>query len=125
LKDLVLRAGVVIDSKIIFSFKDKGCYLDDICHEPKTYKEICENKDHYIKELQSSFKLFNPQAIIITPKRIDSLVRAAIKQSNISIKPELIFTLPFPGNGWQNKYMEGLWGVLHFLNSKNVLTKVK
>ena len=23
-------------------FQNKGCYLYDLCHKPKTYKEICE-----------------------------------------------------------------------------------
>ncbi|MCX6383465.1 MAG: hypothetical protein NTV16_03120 [Actinobacteria bacterium] len=106
-------------------FQDKGCFLDDLCHEPKTYEEICKNKDDkdgYIKKLQCRLKSYNPQAIIITPKEINDLVHEAIKKSNITLSSELIFTLYFPGNGWQNDYMSGLWGVLHFLITKNILT---
>jgi hypothetical protein len=109
-------------------FQNKGCFLDDLCHKPKTYKEICkelrENKNgecNYVKKLQCRLASYNPQAIIITPKRIDGFVREAIKQSKITINPELIFTLPFPGMGSQIKYMEGLWSTLHFLITKNIL----
>lgn len=108
--------------EFLFFFKNKGCFLDDLCHEPKTFKEISREKDFYIDELQNRLKIFNPQAIIITPKEIDGIVREAIKQSNIVLDPELIFTLYFPGNGWQNEYMSCLWSVLHFLITKNILT---
>ncbi|MHB1376945.1 MAG: hypothetical protein ACYCXB_05905 [Candidatus Humimicrobiaceae bacterium] len=110
-------------------FQNRGYFLDDLCHEPKTYKEICEeirenknDKNGYIKKLQSRLITYNPQAIIITPKEIDSFVRDAINQSNINLIPELIFTIPFPGMGSQNEYMGGLWGTLRFLITKNILT---
>lgn len=96
--------------------------MDDLCHEPKTYEEISKDKNFYITNLQDRLKLLKPQAIIITPKEIDGLVRRAIKQSKIILDPELIFTLYFPGNGWQNEYMSCLWSVLHFLITKNILT---
>ena len=103
-------------------FQNKGYFLDDLCHDPKTFKEIRSNKNIYIKELRGRLKLCNPQAIIITLKRINGLAHEAIEQSNISIKPELIFTLSFPGNGWQNEYKSGLRTVLNDLITKNILT---
>jgi len=103
-------------------FQNKGCYLDDLCHKPKPFKEIRSNKNFYIKELQNRLKSYNPQVIIITLKRINGFVRGAIKQSNISIAPELIFTLPFPGYGHQNKYESGLRDALNDPIVKNILT---
>lgn len=108
----------------LYFFQDKGCFLDDLCHGPKTYEEICKNKDDkdgYIKKLQSRLITYNPQAIIITLKEIDGFVRDAIKRSNITLNPELIITLDFPGHGHQNDYMSGLWTMLHFLIIKNIL----
>src|SRR5450830_21944 len=84
-------------------FQNKGCFLEDLCHEPKTYKEICEEihenkngKNGYIEKLKESLESYNPQAIIITLKEIDGFVRDAIKRSDIILSRELIFTLPFP-----------------------------
>jgi hypothetical protein len=109
-------------------FQNKGCFLEDLCHETKTYKEICEEicenkngENDYIEKLQESLASYKPQVIIITLIEIDNFVRDAINQSNIAINPELIFTLPFPGNGNQNEYMGRLWGILPFLNTKNIL----
>ena len=102
-------------------FQYKSYFLDDLCNETKTFKEIRSNKKYYIKELEGRLIAYNPQAIIITLKRINGLIHEAIKQSNISINPELIFTLPFPGNGHQNDYMSGLRIALNDLISKNIL----
>ena len=109
--------------EFLYFFQNKGCFLDDLCHEPKTYKEMSKYKNIYIDELKSRLKLYDPQAIIITPKEIDGFVREAIKKSNIDLDPELIFTLYFPGNGWQNEFMSYLWSILHFLIKNNILNE--
>lgn len=110
-------------------FQNKGCFLEDLCHEPKTYKEICEEihenkngKNGYIEKLKESLESYNPQAIIITLKEIDGFVRDAIKRSDIILSRELIFTLPFPGKGHQNDYMSGLRAALNDPIVKNILT---
>lgn len=112
-------------SDFLHFFQNKGCFLDDLCHEPKTYEEICKNKDDkdgYIKKLQSRLMSYNPQAIIITLKEIDGFVRDAIKRSNITLNPELIITLDFPGNGHQNDYKPSLRVALNDPIVKNILT---
>ena len=105
-------------------FRAKGCFLDDISHKPSNFKEICSNKEIFVKQLSERINLYNPNAIIITLIRIDKLVRQAIGLSRVSktLNEYLIFTLPFPGNGFQNKYVSGLESALHILISKNILS---
>lgn len=104
-------------------FKTKGCFLDDISHEPSNFKKIYSNKEIFIKQLSERIDLYDPAAIIITLIRIDKLVRQAVDLSRVSktLNEDLIFTLYFPGNGSQNKFVSGLVSALHILISKNIL----
>ena len=105
-------------------FQDKSCFLDDLCHQPKTFKEICSKKEFYIKELKERIEQYKPQAVIITPLRIEPFVRKAISSSNLAdtLKEEFIFPLYFAGNHWQNEYKSGLRSALNNLILKNILT---
>lgn len=115
-----------IDSSSVFLkfFQNKGCFLDDLCHQPKTFKEIRSNKESYIKGLKERLELYKPRAVIITTIRIVDFVKTAIACSNLKnyLNNDLIFPLYFAGNGWQNKYMSGLRSVLNDLILKNILT---
>lgn len=104
-------------------FKTTGFYLDDLSHIPMAFDEICSNKDSLIKDFEDRLSLYKPEAIIITPKRIDGFVRQAISLSSMGnkIDPENIFTLYFPGNGWQNKYISGLISALYSLIRKKIV----
>ena len=102
-------------------FKSEGFYLDDLCHVPTSFKDICKNKNQYIQELSIRLKDYNPKAIIITPLRVDGFVREAIWMSGLAIEPGLIFTLSFPGNGWQNEYIRGLEQALAIMISKGTI----
>ena len=105
-------------------FRDKNCFLDDISHKPSNFKKIYSNKEFFIKQLSERIDLYNPTAIIITLIRIDKLVRQAVNLSRVSrtLNKDLIFTLYFPGNGSQNKYVSGLESALHILIPKNILS---
>ena len=37
--------------KFLHFFQNKGCFLDDLCHDPKPKNEILPNINFYIKEL--------------------------------------------------------------------------
>lgn len=102
-------------------FKSKGFYLDDLCHKPSKFSDIRKDKKQYIADLSKRFREYNPKAIIITPLRIDEFVREAILLSGLIIDPELIFTLYFAGNGFQNKYVSGLEQALAILISKGII----
>lgn len=109
--------------KFLDFFKGLGCYLDDLCHTPATFNQIESDKGSLIKGLSERLILYRPEAIIITPKRIDAFVREAIDSPGLRdyINPKNIFTLYFPGNGWQNAYKSGLESVLRSLIDKKFL----
>jgi len=102
-------------------FKSEGFYLDDLCHKPTKFGDIRKDKKQYIADLSKRFREYNPKAIIITPLMIDGFVREAILLSGLIIDPELIFTLYFAGNGFQNKYVSGLEQALAILISKGII----
>jgi len=87
------------------------------------FDEICSNQDSLIKDLKDRINLYAPASIIITPKRINDFVRQAISSSDLAnnIDPENIFSLYFPGNGWQNKYISGLKSALYSLIRKKII----
>jgi len=104
-------------------FKTLGCYLDDLCHTPVTFSQIESNKESLIVGLRERLNLYRPEAVVITPKRIDTFVRKAINSPALRdyINLENIFTLYFPGNGWQNVYKSGLESALRSLIDNKIL----
>ena len=59
--------------------------------------------------LSEKLKNYNPEAIVIVLKKIERYVKYAIRTSGLSCA---VYTLPFPGNGHQNRYIEGLISIL-------------
>ncbi len=104
-------------------FKATGCYLDDLSHSPAIFSEIQKNKDSLIEALKERLNIYTPDAIIITPKRIEGFVRQSVSLSNHSnsIDPENFFTLYFPGYQWKNQYVSGLKSALASLTRKKIL----
>jgi len=102
-------------------FRSLGFYLDDLCHKPANFSDIRKDKKQYIEELSKRLGEYKPKAVIITPLRIDWFVREAILLSGLIIDHELIFTLYFAGNGFQNKYVNGLEQALAILISKGII----
>lgn len=93
-------------------FRDKGCYLEDLSHIPVDDKPSSERK----KILQDSIHNFslclkqdNPQIIVIVLKKIEGYVKEAIDLAKITCP---VYTLPFPGNGHQNKFIHELTDIL-------------
>ena len=111
-------------SEFLKFFQNKGCFLDDLSHQPKIFKEIRSNKEFYIKGLKERLELYKPRAVIITPIRIVDFIKTAIDCSNLKnyLNNDLIFPLYFAGYGWKNKYMSGLRSALNYLILKNILT---
>ncbi len=101
-------------------FKDRGCYLDDLTETPVNNLQ-CTEREQLLKScvphLSRRIKQMQPTVIITVLKRIETHVLKAIDQSGISTKA---YTLPFPGNGHQNRYTEMLAEILHqHLSSNN------
>lgn len=93
------------------SFKNWNCWLYDITENPvnglddhKREAEIQFNMPRLIDTIET----LNPRTIIVCKKKF---VEPAIRNSSIMgnyFEGESIFFLPFPGQGNQRKYREGL-----------------
>lgn len=89
-------------------FKSTGCFLDDLSLVPvdkmdKRDRELVLEKS--INALADRIKEYDPSVIIIVLKKIEKYVNKAISKSKVT---PVVHTLPFPGNGHQNKYIKEL-----------------
>ena len=93
-------------------FQLTGCYLEDICLEPVD-KLPPKQRTMMLKDSKENFssrlKEYRPEAIVIVLKRIESHVKKALKKAKISCP---IYTLPFPGFGYQKSYINKLCEIL-------------
>ena len=100
------------DDEFLSYFKDLGCFLDDLCHDPvdhlpREQREKCL-QDNVIG-LSQRIKEIDPEVIVIALRKIETYVRVAALKSGL--KPA-IFVLPFPGHGHQAKYKEQLFEII-------------
>jgi len=101
------------DNGFLDYFKEMGCYLDDLCYEPinnlpKAKRQLMRNDSE--KCLANRIKCYNPEAIIIVIKAIEKNVWNAIYKAGVDTSH--VYSLPFPANGHQQKYLSGLKDVL-------------
>jgi len=93
-------------------FKEQGCYLDDLSHEPVDCFES-KRRMQILQECVPSFsqRIFemNPDVVLIALKRIEKYVREAISYSGKDFE---CFVLPFAGMSHQNKYVDELTEIL-------------
>ena len=96
------------DDEFLSHFKDCGCFLDDLCHDPVDHLPR-EQREKCLQEsvigLSQRIKEMNPAVIVIILKKIETYVRVAILKSGLNPPT---FVLPFPGHGHQAKYKEQL-----------------
>lgn len=101
-------------------FKDGECWLYDICEDPVNGLDDHERKKEIhlnIPKLIKTIETLNPKTIIVCKKKF---VELEIRNSSIMdnfYEGESIFFLPFPGQGNQRTYREGLvkaLGVISF-----------
>ncbi len=93
-------------------FKDCGCYLDDLTETPVNDLPRVEREQllkSSIPNLSERIKQMQPAVVVTVLKRIEAQVQEAINESGIRTGT---YTLPFPGNGHQNKYIESLAEIL-------------
>ena len=111
------------DPDFLYFFKSKGCYLEDLSSLPSNIKEIRKNEEFHINDLSGRIKNCDPESIIIIGTEAGKLIKEAVALSGIleKIDNDLIFPVPFAGNGWQNKYMEEVEAALLKLILKGVL----
>jgi len=111
------------DPDFLYYFQSRGCYLEDLSSLPSNIKEIKKNKAFHVGDLSERIKKDSPESIIIIGTEAGKLIKEAVVLSGIleKIDKDLIFEVPFAGNGWQNKYMDEVETALHKLISRSVL----
>ena len=103
---LVFNKSFDNDLSFLKYFQKKGCYLDDLSLSPVnklSLKQRSKTLENSIRKLSKRIDNYNPDVIVIVLKKIDKYVRKAINLSNVSCP---VYTLPFPGNGHQNKFVQ-------------------
>jgi hypothetical protein len=107
----------------LVNFKRWNCWLYDISNDPVNGLPAAERRDIIrtnIPQLVEMVQREKPKLIIVCKKTI---VEPEIRMSDIMKTyrvEENIFFLPFPGNGNQRKYREGLIKAFKAYNLKNI-----
>ncbi len=108
------------------NFKQWGCWLYDICESPVNNLNNHDRRlliHENVSRLEGIVNQESPKIIIVCKK---TLVEQEIRESNIMniYHPEdRIFFLPFPGNGNQRRYREGLINLLNTINFDEKMAK--
>ncbi len=93
-------------------FKKKGCYLDDLSSIPVNRMPPLRKEEVLsgnILSLAKRLTSYKPEIVVIVLKRIERKVNEALDLSRIQCER---YALPFPGNGYQNKYIQKLSKIL-------------
>ncbi len=98
-------------SFLIF-FQNQECYLEDLTTTPVNKMPKVEREkllEQGIIRLSKKLIDFDPEAIVIVLKKIERYVKNAIGIAGLRCP---VYSLPFPGNGHQNKFIKELSSVL-------------
>ncbi len=93
-------------------FQEIGCYLEDLTAIPVNKMSTVNREktlEHGVIQLSEKLIQYNPEVIAIVLKKIDRYVKNSIRIARLSCP---VYTLPFPGNGHQNKFIQGLCKIL-------------
>lgn len=103
-------------------FKEKGFYLDDLCHYPinklNESKKI-EHRAKNVRNLSDRVNVDNPKAVVIIMKAIEPYVNNALKESGISNYK--YYSLPFPRPEHRYRFIDGLSKCLLQLTDKGII----
>ncbi len=115
--ETVFSKSFVNTSAFLEFFQDKGCYLEDLTTTPVNKMSTVEREktlEQGVILLSKKLIDYNPEAIVIVLKKIERYVKNAIRITGLSCP---VYTLPFPGNGHQNRFIQGLSIILekHYL----------
>lgn len=100
------------DENFLKDFKKNKCYLDDLSIAPVNKMENRlrkETLEKCIPELASRIETYQPKVIVSLLKKIDKHVKSSIEKTSVSVA---YYSLPFPGNGHQNKFSKELTELL-------------
>jgi hypothetical protein len=100
------------DGAFLDGFKARGWFLDDLVMEPIDDLSKAE-RDKRCRDARSNLAArimkYQPQAIISILSRIQDDVEIA---ANMAGSRASLFAVPFPGNGWQTRFREGIERIL-------------
>ncbi len=104
------RYGVSFSSNAEFLdfFRERGCYLEDLCLEPVDRLDRAEREAKLrssVDEFANRLRTLQPEVVAIVLRKIDKYVREAVARSGVDAR---VYTLPFPGNGHQNRFIDEL-----------------
>jgi hypothetical protein len=104
------------------SFKELGCYLDDLCLQPVNH--LSENqrqryRDESVDGLAVRIQAASPEVVVVVMKRILPFVEQAAYQAGLAALPRI--DLPFPAQGNQLRYVRELSLVLRDLQDTGIL----
>jgi hypothetical protein len=101
-------------------FKAKGCYLDDLSHEPVddlSRPERLEVIESCIDVFSERLREFQPKHVIAVLKRIEAPVREAVQRTGLRVPFDVV---PFPGHGHQPRFVDELSKILKPLHGPGV-----
>jgi hypothetical protein len=87
-------------------FRDRGCYLIDLCLAPVnglTRSERRRARIAGVQQLADEMRQLRPAAVVVVMKAIEKHVVCALAQAGMSHIP--VYALPFPAFGQQRKYV--------------------
>jgi hypothetical protein len=100
-------------SRFLTAFRDSGCYLVDLCHEPvngmpRTRRRIARQAG--IPFLGATMREAAPEIIIVVMKAIEGYVARAAAEAALNHVPRHV--IPFPAQGHQRQYVDRLTMIL-------------
>jgi hypothetical protein len=107
--------GIAGDGDFLERFKGHGWYLDDLVLTPVDHLLPAERKamcEAAVVALAERIKQYQPLAIVTLLKRIDPLVREAIKLAGCEAA---YYCVPFPGQGNQRRFRQEMARILPLL----------
>lgn len=117
---------VVFESERDFlkSFQRLDCYLDDLClsavnHLPKPERRRCRRNG--VESLAERIGVISPRAVVTVMRGIVPYVEKAVQRAGV--KEALMFSVPFPTMGNQQRYVAELVEVLRGLQEATILTR--
>jgi hypothetical protein len=107
-------------------FRDKGCFLEDLCRAPVNKLPRDEREREHEKgigPLARRVAEHDPRAVVIVMLGIVSHVRRALQEAAQKTKrpPAPIYALPFPRSEHKARYVRELTVVLRKLQDSGVL----
>ncbi len=104
-------------------FKEKGCYLVDLCDDPINNLDKYERnkrRNQGVKNLSRIIEELEPKKIVVVMKGIKPYVKKALGEKAALFNIDK-YTLPFPSHGHQKRYMASLVSLVKECKKDEVL----